>query len=61
MEFSLEELIEIKFALNDLKYSRYGYKTYETNEQRLKENEKYIKLDEELVEKFVKEIDKRKV
>ena len=59
MEFNLEELIELKFALNELKANRIVYKKYETNEQRLKNNDKYIKMDEKLVERVIKEIDKR--
>lgn len=60
MEFTKNELIEIKKSLNDMKAHRIVYRNTESINSRLKNNEEYIKLDEELIERFVKEIDKIK-
>lgn len=60
MIFNLEELIEIKKALNGIIGQRIQYSITETNEKRLGENEKYKQLDYKLLEKFIKEIDSRK-
>ena len=59
-EFSLEELIEIKKALNTIKAQRLSYEVLETNEKRLRINDEYKRLDDKLLKMFVNEIDNRK-
>lgn len=60
MEFTLEELIEIKKALNGMIGQRIQYEIIETNNKRLEDNEKYKQLDYNLLNKVIKEIDKKK-
>lgn len=60
MEFTLEELIEIKKALNGMIGQRIQYEIIETNNKRLEDNEKYKQLDYNLLDKVIKEIDKKK-
>lgn len=60
MEFTLEELIEIKKALNGMIGQRIQYEIIETNNKRLEDNEKYKQLDYNLLDKVIKEINKKK-
>ena len=60
MEFTLEELIEIKKALNGMIGQRIQYEIIEINNKRLEDNEKYKQLDYNLLDKVIKEIDKKK-
>ena len=53
VEFSIEELEEIKKALNTLIAERIRYKTFENNENRLETNEKMQMKDYELLDKII--------
>lgn len=50
---SNEEVIELKVALNELISRRVVYPQYEHSELRLKENNKYLKMDYKLLEKII--------
>ena len=56
MQFTLEELEEIKKALNTLIAERIRYKTFETNETRLETNEELQMKDYELLNKIIEVI-----
>ena len=56
MQFTLEELEEIKKALNTLIAERIRYKTFETNEIRLETNEELQMKDYELLDKIIEVI-----
>lgn len=56
VEFSIEELEEIKKALNTLIAERIRYKTFENNENRLETNEKMQMKDYELLDKIIEVI-----
>ncbi|MBY6838713.1 hypothetical protein [Clostridium botulinum] len=58
MEFTTEELKEIKIALNTLVGNRIQYRLFVQEGIRKEDNEKYLKLDYELIEKIVKYIKK---
>ena len=60
MDFTIEELEEIKRALNSMIAQRVQYSIIETNETRRETNDKYKKMDYELLEKIIKEMDRRK-
>ena len=60
MEVTIEELEEIKRALNTMIAQRVQYSIIETNETRRETNDKYKKMDYELLEKIIKEMDRRK-
>ena len=60
MNFTIEELEEIKRALNTIIAQRVQYSIIETNETRRETNDKYKKMDYELLEKIIKEMDRRK-
>ena len=60
MDFTIEELEEIKRALNTIVAQRVQYSIIETNETRRETNDKYKKMDYELLEKIIKEMDRRK-
>ena len=60
MDFTIEELEEIKRALNSMIAQRVQYSIIETNETRRETNDKYKKMDYELLEKIIKEMDGRK-
>ena len=60
MGFTIEELEEIKRALNTIVAQRVQYSIIETNETRRETNDKYKKMDYELLEKIIKEMDRRK-
>ena len=60
MDFTIEELEEIKRALNTIIAQRVQYSIIETNETRRETNDKYKKMDYELLEKIIKEMDRRK-
>ena len=54
VEFSIEELEEIKKALNTLIAERIRYKTFERDENRLETNEKMQMKDYEILDKIIK-------
>lgn len=56
VEFSIEELEEIKKALNTLIAERIRYKTFERDENRLEVNEKMQMKDYEILDKIIKVI-----
>ena len=60
MDFTIEELEEIKSALNTMIAQRVQYSKIEVNETRRETNDKYKKMDYELLEKIIKEMDGRK-
>ena len=60
MDFTIEELEEIKRALNTMIAQRVQYSIIEVNETRRETNDKYKKMDYELLEKIIKEMDRRK-
>ena len=60
MDFTIEELEEIKRALNTMIAQRVQYSIIEANETRRETNDKYKKMDYELLEKIIKEMDGRK-
>ena len=60
MEVTIEELEEIKRALNTIIAQRVQYSIIENNETRRETNDKYKKMDYELLEKIIKEMDRRK-
>lgn len=51
--FNKKELQEIKYCVNNMIVSRQTYKTYENNEYRLCENDKFLELDYQLVKKII--------
>lgn len=61
MQFTLEELEEIKKALNSLLAERIRYKTFETNETRLETNEELQMKDYELLNKVINAIVENKL
>ena len=56
VNFTIEELEEIKKALNTLIAERIRYKTFENNENRLEANEKMQMKDYEILDKVIKVI-----
>ncbi|MBZ9693299.1 hypothetical protein [Clostridium sp. M14] len=60
MEFTTEELREIKIALNALAGNRIQYRLFVQEGIRRTDNEKYLSLDYKLIEKIVKHINKVK-
>ena len=54
VDFSIEELEEIKKALNTLIAERIRYKTFERDENRLEVNEKMQMKDYEILDKIIK-------
>lgn len=54
VNFTIEELEEIKKALNTLIAERIRYKTFENNENRLEVNEKMQMKDYEILDKIIK-------
>ena len=56
VNFTIEELEEIKKALNTLIAERIRYKTFETNEIRLETNEELQMKDYELLDKIIEVI-----
>ena len=60
MEFSKEELKEFALALQELSAKRYQYLLDKTNQKYRKDNEKYLKLDNDLIRKVTTEIKKLK-
>lgn len=56
IDFSIEELEEIKKALNTLIAERIRYKTFENNDKRLEINEKMQMKDYEILDKVIKVI-----
>ena len=53
VDFSIEELEEIKKALNTLIAERIRYKTFENNDKRLEINEKMQMKDYEILDKII--------
>ncbi|NFH01330.1 hypothetical protein FC831_13765 [Clostridium botulinum] len=60
MEFTTEELREIKIALNTLVGNRIQYRLFVQEGVRKADNERYLKLDYKLIEKIVKYIEQDK-
>lgn len=56
VDFTNEELEEIKKALNTLIAERIRYKTFENNDKRLEVNEKMQMKDYEILDKVIKVI-----
>lgn len=54
VNFTIEELEEIKKALNTLIAERIRYKTFERDENRLEVNEKMQMKDYEILDKIIK-------
>ena len=54
VDFTIEELEEIKKALNTLLAERIRYKTFENNNERLEINEKMQMKDYEILDKVIK-------
>lgn len=54
VDFTIEELEEIKKALNTLLAERIRYKTFERDENRLEVNEKMQIKDYEILDKIIK-------
>lgn len=54
VNFTIEELEEIKKALNTLIAERIRYKTFENNNKRLEINEKMQMKDYEILDKVIK-------
>lgn len=54
VDFTIEELEEIKKALNSLLAERIRYKTFENNNERLETNEKMQMKDYEILDKIIK-------
>lgn len=54
VNFTIEELEEIKKALNTLLAERIRYKTFENNNERLENNEKMQMKDYEILDKVIK-------
>ena len=54
VNFTIEELEEIKKALNTLIAERIRYKTFERDENRLETNEKMQMKDYEILDKIIK-------
>ena len=54
VDFTIEELEEIKKALNTLLAERIRYKTFERDENRLETNEKMQMKDYEILDKVIK-------
>ena len=59
VDFTIEELEEIKKALNTLIAERIRYKTFENNENRLEVNEKMQMKDYEILDKIIKIINNK--
>ena len=58
MELSRSELHELKVSLNNMIGSRISYKfQLDENSKRYNMNESYLKMDYELLEKVIKELD----
>ena len=56
VDFTIEELEEIKKALNTLLAERIRYKTFENDYNRLEANEKMQMKDYEILDKIIKVI-----
>lgn len=61
MEFTREELEEIKRSLNTLISERIRYGLIENNETRRENNQNYLDLDYAILEKVLKELDKGEI
>ena len=60
MEFSIEELEEIKLCINTMISERIKYECFENNNNRLSANEKYKQMDYELLDRILNEIKNKK-
>ena len=60
MEFNIEELEEIKLCINTMISERIKYECFENNDNRLSTNEKYKKMDYELLDRILNEIKNKK-
>lgn len=60
MEFTTEQLEELRRSINTMISSRIEYKYVESSEVRKEMNNKYIKMDYSLLDMILKEIDARK-
>ena len=56
MEFNIEELEEIKLCINTMISERIKYECFENNDNRLSTNEKYKKMDYDLLNRVLNEI-----
>ena len=56
MEFTVEELEEIKFCINTMISERIKYERFEKNNNRLSTNEKHKQMDYDLLNRVLNEI-----
>ena len=56
MEFSIEELEEIKLCINTMISERIKYECFENNNNRLSANEKHKQMDYDLLNRVLNEI-----
>ena len=56
MEFTLEELEEIKLCINTMISERIKYERFEKNDNRLSTNEKHKQMDYDLLDRILNEI-----
>jgi hypothetical protein len=61
MEFSNEEMEELRRCINTMISSRIEYKYIENSEARIELNNKYLKMDYLLLDKVLKELKKNEV
>ena len=55
MEFTVEELEEIKLCINTMISERIKYERFEKNNNRLSTNEKYKKMDYDILDRVLDE------
>ena len=60
MEFTVEELEEIKLCINTMISERIKYECFEKNNNRLSKNEKYKQMDYDLLDRVLNEIKNKK-
>ena len=58
MEFTREELEELRRSINTMISSRIEYKYIENSEARIEINNKYLQMDYLLLDRVLKELDK---
>ena len=56
MEFTIEELEEIKLCINTMISERIKYECFENNNDRLSTNKKYRQMDYDLLDRVLNEI-----
>jgi hypothetical protein len=61
MDFTLDELEELRRSINTMISSRIEYKYIENSEARIETNNKYLKMDYLLLDRVLKELKKNEV